>query len=89
MVHHWEQAKCILKYLDVTIPSRIAFNGDIFSEVIMWHNSSFANENGRRSRAGYIVGMMCGGNVVWESKLKLTIKLSIVEAEDMTICVAV
>ena len=84
---HWEQAKRILRYLKGTPRFCITYNGKISTDMIMWQDASFADEDDRRSRSGF-VAMMCGSNVAWGSKLHTTVALSTVEAEHIAICAA-
>ena len=87
-VSHWAQAKRILKYLNGTRSFCLTFNGSISLDLIMWQDSSFGDGDIKRSRTGFIA-MMCGGLVVWGSKLQSTVALSRVEAEYMAISAAV
>ena len=88
MTHHWDQAKRILRFLNGTPSFCLTFSGDISSEVIMWQDSSFGDGDNRRSRTGFLA-MMCGGPVVWGSKLQSTVALSTVEAEYMALSASV
>ncbi len=87
-VQHWDHAKRVLRYLNGTKTLSLNFNGSISAEPIMWQDSSFGDGESRRSRTGF-VAMMCGGPVVWGSKLQSTVALSTTEAEYMAISAAV
>ena len=87
-VHHWAQAKRVLRYLNGTRSFCLTFNGNISLDPIMWQDSSFGDGDNRRSRTGFIA-MMCGAPVTWGSKLQSTVALSTVEAEYMAISAAV
>jgi len=54
----------------------------------MWHDSFYGDGENMRSRTKFL-GMMCGGPVVWGSKLQSTVALSTAEAEYMAICASV
>jgi hypothetical protein len=62
-LHHWDQAKRILRYLNGTRTFCLTFNVNISSEAIMWHDSSFGDGENMRSRTGFLA-MVCGGPVV-------------------------
>jgi hypothetical protein len=87
-VSHWAHAKRLLKYLNGTRSFCLTFNGSISLDPIMWQDSSFGDGDSRRSRTCFIA-MMCGGPVVWGSKLQSTVALSTVEAECMAISAVV
>jgi hypothetical protein len=74
-VNHWAHAKRVLIYLNDTRSFCLAFTGNISLDPIMWQDSSFAYGDSRRSRMGFIA-MMCGGPLVWGSKLQSTFALS-------------
>ena len=50
----------------------------------MWQDSSYADEENMRSRTLFIA-MMCGGPIMWGSKLQPTMALYTVEAEYMAV----
>ena len=54
----------------------------------MWQDSSFGDDENMRSSIGFIA-MMCGGPVVWGSKLQSTVAISTAHAEYMAIYASV
>jgi hypothetical protein len=86
-IKHKEQATRILRYLKGTIDLCITFIGKISTEMSIWQDSSFADGDDMRSRMGF-VAMICESVVVWGSRLRSVVTLSIVEAEYMEIFAA-
>ena len=85
---HWEQAKRVMRYLKGTYSHTLVLGGGANKEVEVYVDSSFADEEGRRSRTGYVV-RLGHSTVAWGSKLQHTVALSTVEAEYMALAVGV
>ena len=84
---HMQQAKRLLRYIQGTLDYCITYSGSVSPEPLCWQDASFADGPGRRSRTGLVV-LMCGGAVIWASRLQATVALSTVEAEYMALAAA-
>ena len=84
---HMQQAKRLLRYIKGTLDYCITYFGSVSPEPLCWQDASFADGPGRRSRTGLVI-LMCGGAVIWASKLQPTVALSTVEAEYMALTAA-
>jgi len=84
---HWEMAKRVLRYLKGTADHGLVFSGVAPLEPVFWQDASYADDEDRRSRTGY-VAVMGGAAVSWGSKRQQTVALSTVEAEYMALCAA-
>ena len=85
--YHFQLAKRVLRYIKGTITHGITYSGSVSPEPLCWQDASFADGPNRRSRTGFVV-LMCGGAVVWGSRLQSTVALSTVEAEYMALAAA-
>ncbi len=87
-VQHLQQVKRLLRYLNGTSTFCLTFIGHVSRDVMMWQDSSYGDGENIRSRTGF-VKMICGGLLVWGSRLPSTVALSSIEAEYMACCAAV
>lgn len=85
--YHFQLAKRVLRYIKGTIKFGIVYSGTISPEPLCWQDASFADGPNRRSRTGFVV-LMCGGAIIWGSRLQMTVALSTVEAEYMALAAA-
>lgn len=82
--YHWRAAKHVLRYLKGTVDYAIKYSA-INSKMEMYVDSDWAaDENGRRSRTGF-VAILAGGPISWESKKQRSVALSTMEAEYMAL----
>ena len=84
---HMQQAKRLLRYIKGTLDYCITYSGNVSPEPLCWQDASFADGPGRRSRTGFVI-LMCGGAIIWASRLQATVALSTVEAEYMALAAA-
>jgi hypothetical protein len=66
-LRHWEQAKCILRYVSSIRDSCLIF--PISTELLIWQDLSFPGDIDRRYHTSFIF-MISGGLVSWGSKLQ-------------------
>lgn len=83
----WRQAKRLLRYVKGTLEYCLVYHGSEDPIPVCWQDASFADGPGRRSRTGFVV-LMCKAAVAWGSRLQVTVCLSTVEAEYVSLCTA-
>ncbi|CAK9804031.1 Retrovirus-related Pol polyprotein from transposon TNT 1-94 [Anthophora plagiata] len=82
--YHWKAAKHVLRYLKGTINHSIKYSAQNKPLEVYVDSDWAADENGRRSRTGYIT-MLAGGPISWESRKQKSVALSTMEAEYMAL----
>ena len=86
-VKHFDQAKRVLRYLKGTAHFSLCYSSGGQITPIFYQDASYADEDGARSRTGFVV-IMAGAAVNWGSQRQTTVALSTVEAEYMALTAA-
>ncbi|KAB5588690.1 Copia protein [Ceratobasidium theobromae] len=82
---HITALKRVFKYLAATESIGITYDGHKPFYEVVYSNTDYASQHGRKSVSGSVV-LMAGTAVAWSSKCQTSVSLSMMEAEFVALC---
>ena len=80
-IDHVIAAKRVLRFISGTKHYKLCFDGNVPLQPVAFADADYANDlETRRSTSGYVL-QMCGGSIVWKTKIQPIVALSTTEAE--------